>query len=170
MKVLKKLVIALGVLVLVLIIAVFVAGSLMPAERAFTNEIDINVPAERVWEVITDKQRYTEWQTQLDRVEITDDKNWIEYPRTTPEPLKFHLVDDARPKKMEFEYTMGNAMQGRWVGEVTPGPTGVRLKTVDSYKTDGFLMKILMGAFFDLDSFAKEWNGKLKQRAETLNR
>jgi len=27
---------------------------------------------------------------------------------------------------------------------------------------------MLMGAFFDLDSFAKDWNSKLKQRAETL--
>jgi hypothetical protein len=46
----------------------------------------------------------------------------------------------------------------------------VRLKTVDSYKTDGWLMKMLIGAFFDLDEFAKDWNNKLKQRVETLNR
>ena len=65
---------------------------------------------------------------------------------------------------------MGNTMQGRWKGEMTPTANGVRLKTTDSYKTDGWLMKVMLGAFFDLDKFAKDWNNKLKQRAETLDR
>jgi hypothetical protein len=169
MKILKKLFIAAAVLVLASVIGIIAAGLLLPSSRNFTNEIDIDAPAERVWQVVTDKHRYTEWQTQLDRVELIDDKNWIEYPKNAPEPLRFRLLTDARPQSMEFYYTMGDSIHGYWGGEIETTMTGVRLKTVDSYKTDDWLMKILMGAFFDLDGFAKDWNIKLKQRAEALN-
>ena len=65
---------------------------------------------------------------------------------------------------------MGDSIQGHWKGEVVPTATGVKLTTVDSYDTKSWLMKIMMGAFFDLDGFAKDWNNKLKLRAESLDR
>ena len=170
MKVIRKLAIALALVVLVAFLAVLVVGTLLPAEPSFMNEIDIDAPAETVWRVINDRERYTEWQTQLDRVEIIDEKNWVEYAKSAPEPLRFSLAEDARPKSMEFGYSMGDAMHGHWRGEVEPTANGVRLKTTDSYKADGLMMKILMGTFFDLDGFAKDWNNKLKHRVENLDR
>ena len=170
MRILKKLLIAVAAVILVVTLAIVVAGFFVPAERSFSNEIDINAPADRVWGVLTDKKRYTEWQTQLERVEITDDRHWIEYPKDAPEPLSFQLENDSRPWSMEFSYTMGSAMHGHWKGEITPTANGVRIKTTDAYTTSSWLMKMLMGAFFDLDEFAKDWNNKLKQRAETLDR
>lgn len=169
MKILKWLFTALAVLVLAVVIAIFAAAALVPDERSFVNEIDIDAPADKVWAVITDRPRYTEWQTQLDRVEIIDEKSWIEYPKSTPEPLKFCQVSDVRPASMEFEYTMGDSMHGRWRGEITPRPSGVKLKTTDSYHAQGRVTKILMRLFFDFDSFAKEWNGLLKRRVESIS-
>ena len=168
MSIVKKLLIAAMVAGLALVLGVLFAGALIPAERSFENEIAIDATADEVWRVITDKMRYTEWQTQLERVEIIDDANWIEYPKSAPQPLTFKLVNDARPGRMEFSYTMGDSIRGHWIGDVTPTPTGVKLKTVDSYKTDGWMTKILMRAFFDLDSFAKDWNSNLKRRVETV--
>lgn len=170
MRVLKKLVIALAVLVLAAAVTILVAGALTPEERSFTNDVEIDAPAETIWQVITDKRRYTEWQTQLERVEILDAENWIEYPRSAPAPVRFRVISDSRPDGMELEYTMGDYMLGRWKGEMTPAGNGVRLKTVDSYKTEGLAMRILMIAFFDLDRFAKDWNNKLKARSEALAR
>lgn len=170
MRILKKLLIAAAVVILVVTLAIVVAGFLVPAERSFTNEIDINAPPDKVWQVLTDKKRYTEWQTQLERVEITDEQHWIEYPKDAPEPLSFQLEKDSRPASMEFSYSMGNAIHGHWKGEMTPAANGVRLRTTDSYKTNSWLMKLMMAAFFDLDKFAKDWNNKLKQRVETFDR
>ena len=60
-------------MILVVTLAIVVAGFFVPAERSFANEIDINAPADKVWQVLTDKKRYTEWQTQLKpRVETPD--------------------------------------------------------------------------------------------------
>ena len=84
MSILKKLLIAAVVVVLLLAGSVVVAGFFIPAGRSFTNEVNIDAPAEKVWQAITDRERYTEWQTQLERVEIIDDTNWIEYPKSRP--------------------------------------------------------------------------------------
>src|SRR2546422_206653 len=45
--------------------AFVVAGLLIPAERSFTNEVEINAPAEVVWAVVNDRDKYTEWQANL---------------------------------------------------------------------------------------------------------
>jgi uncharacterized protein YndB with AHSA1/START domain len=143
---------------------------LIPEERSFTNDIEINAPAERVWQVIADRSKFTEWQPNLTKVEIVDDKNWTEYPKDSPEPLKFSQAADERPNRMQFGYTMGDTFAGKWTGEITPTASGIRLKTVDSYLAKGWLTKILIYAFFDMDKFAKDWNGKLKQRVESSNK
>ena len=160
--------IAAGTSVFIAAAALAIAAWLLPAERSFTNELDIDAPAEKVWQVLTDKERYTEWQTQLEKVEIVDDANWVEYPVGAPEPLRFRLVSDERPHRMRFGYKMGDSMHGHWEGEVKPQGNGVRLTTVDGYRTEGIMTKLLMATFFDMDAFAKDWNNKLKRRVETL--
>ena len=168
MKVLKLIATGIGLLILLATGAFVVAGIALPNEVSFTNEVEINTPAERIWRVVMDKSKYTEWQTALDRVEIVDDKNWVEYPKDFPEPLRFTLVKDESPSNVEIKYTMG-AVEGFWKGSATPTANGVRLKTIDGYKTDSWFAKILLRAFFDLDTFAKDWNNKLKARVEQIN-
>jgi uncharacterized membrane protein len=170
MKIISYIVAFTGILALAGVIGFFIAGAIIPDTRSFTNEVDIDTPAEKVWEVINDKARFTEWQTQLDKVEVIDDKHWVEYPRGLPDPLKFMLATDERPSKMEFHYTMGKDFAGHWKGEMTPTTTGVRLKTTDSYTTNETLTKVLIYAFFDMENFSKDWNSKLKYRVESLNK
>ncbi len=167
MKIAKFLLIGLGIFLLVCIGAFIVAGLTLPASQSFTNEVEIIAPADKVWDVVTDKKRYPEWQTQLEKIEVTDDKNWVEYPKGSPQPLHFALANDERPGKMEFHYTMGPSISGHWKGELTPTATGVKLRTTDSYQTEGWLTKILIYAFFDMGTFAKDWNEQLKKRVES---
>ncbi len=168
MRFLKWLVVIFLAFGLVLGGAFVTAGLLMRAERTFTNEIEINAPTETVWQVLTDKGRYAEWQDKVEKVEAIDDKNWVEYAKGAPAPLKFSIVSDERPQKMEFHYTMGESYDGRWIGEITPTANGVKLKTIDSNHAKDWFTKIFTGLFFDLDSFGKEWNSKLKQRVENV--
>lgn len=170
MKIVKILLRAVGLLVLLCAIAFVAAGLLIPAERSFTNEIEIDTPAEKVWQVANDRSKYTEWQTNLTRVEVIDEKNWIEYPKDSPEPLKFTLVKDNSPSNVEIRYSMGSSFDGYWKGEVTTTASGIRLKTIDGYVAQGWLTKIMLYLFFDFDKFAKDWNAKLKQRVESLTR
>lgn len=168
MRTFKRLLVAVLLLVLCLLVVFVAAGLTIPSERSFTNEIAIDVPADEVWDVIMDKDRYAEWQTQLERVEVIDSHNWLEYPKGAPDALRFRLVKDERPTSMEFHYTMGDNFSGHWKGEISSTATGVRLKTTDSYRAAGWPTKIMIYTFFDMESFAKDWNSKLKQRAEKL--
>ena len=170
MKVVNVILLAVLAIVVLCIAGFIVAGLVIPAERSFANEIEINVPADVVWHVINDRSKYTEWQTNLTRIEVVDDKNWIEYPKDSPEPLRFSLAKDERPTRMEFNYTMGESFGGKWRGEVALTSSGVKLKTEDSYSAKGWVTKILIATFFDMDKFAKDWNERLKQRAESLSR
>lgn len=165
-----KLLVGIFVAVLGLIaVAFFAAVILMPSERNFANEVEINAPPEKIWNVILDKERYTEWQTAINKVEKIDERNWIEHPKDAPEPIKFTIAKDARPETMEFHYTMGDSFNGHWKGEMTPTTAGVKLRTTDSYKVEGAIAKVFVGIFFDINTFAKDWNSKLKARVESLN-
>lgn len=170
MRLLKTALLVIGVAFFLLAAAFILAGFLIPEGQSFENDIEINASAEEVWQVITDKESYTSWQTEIDKVEKIDDRNWIEYPKNVPEPMRFSLAKDERPKSMEFHYTMGDSFAGHWKGEITPTANGVRLKTTDSYSTSGWLTKIMIYMFFDLNSFARDWNVKLKERVETLSK
>jgi len=170
MKIVKILLFAVMALILFVTTAFVAAGLLVPESRSFANEIEINAPADVVWQVINDRGKYTEWQTNLTKVDIVDDKNWVEYPKDSPEPLKFSLAKDERPNGMEFDYTIGASFAGKWTGELTQTSWGSKLKTVDSYSAKGWVTKILIYAFFDMKVFSRDWNNKLKQRAESLNR
>ena len=169
MKVLQVIFGAIGILVLLFVIAFVVLGAALPATQSYANEVEIHATADKVWEVINDRKKFPEWQDQLLRVEIIDDKSWLEYLKNSDEPLRFTLATDNRPSKMEFHYTMGDQFAGHWSGEITPTANGVRLKTNDSYVTERTISKILVYTFFDIDAFAKEWNAKLKERVESLN-
>ena len=169
MRIVKILQLAVGLLIVLTAFCFLAAGLLIPVERSFTNEIEIKASAEKVWQVVTDRDKYTEWQTNLTKVEVIDDKSWIEYPRDSPEPLNFSVGKDDRPGSMAFEYTMGNSFEGTWHGYITKTTSGVHLETRDAYLAKGWITKILVYLFFDFDKFAKDWNGKLKQRVESLN-
>ncbi len=169
MRILQIIFGSIGVLVLIGVTGFFIGGSMLPSAQSFPNEIEINAPADKVWAVINDRERYIEWQDQIERVEISDDKHWNEYLKTTGEPLKFTLAEDHRPLRMEFHYTMGDQFAGHWRGEVIPTANGVRLKTIDSYEAQSRLTRLMIYGFFDLDEFAKEWNAKLKARVEGLD-
>jgi uncharacterized membrane protein len=157
-------------LVGLLFAAFLIAGLLVPSERSSVNEVEIEAPPERVWQVMEERSKYAEWQTNLTKVEVIDEKNWVEYPKDSPDPLKFTETRDERPRQMEFAYTMGSSFAGKWSGDATPSASGTHLKTTDSYSADGWLTKILVYMFFDYDKFAKDWNNKLKQRVEQQNR
>ena len=82
MKILKYLLIALVAIVLLCMAAFVVAGTVIPAGQSFENEVEINAPADKVWQVLNDPKRYAEWQTQITKVEMIDDHNWVEYLKT----------------------------------------------------------------------------------------
>jgi uncharacterized protein YndB with AHSA1/START domain len=163
---LKLVVIGLVILVVVIAVALTSAAIVIPKNKTFTQEIEINASREVIWKVLNDKANYPEWQDQLTRVEIRDSKNWIEYTKQS-DPIEFTEVASEEPVSLRLSYKMGPSYKGTWTGELRRiAPDKTILRTTDTSEVDSVAVKIMMAVFFDIEDFAKDWNQKLKKRAE----
>ncbi len=170
MKTWKVIPFALGTLFLLIVAGIAAIGFLVPAERSYANTVEINAPIEKVWQVITDKPRFPEWHPYMKKVEIKDDSHWIESSDDDTEPWKFSVVKDAKPDRLEIQFSVKDALSGKWVGDASATETGTRLKTVDSERIDNPLTRIITFLFIDRDKYAKGWNSSLKAQVEKLGR
>lgn len=168
MKILKKLALAFSALVLIFGIIFVALGLILPDEILKKNEIAINSKPETVWQVINDREKFGEWAPNLEKVEIIDERKWREFPRGSDRPVIFEKVNAEKFSKYEIKYEMENLMAGEWRGTLEKTGNGTLLTTEDKLIHKSWFGKILMPLFFDLDSFAKEFNEKLKERAEGL--
>ena len=150
------------ILLVVLAVAFAVAAIVIPGEKSFTQETEINASREAVWEVLNDKAKYPEWQDQLTKVEIKDAKNWTEFTQNT-DPIEFTETSSEENVSLKLSY------KGTWTGELRRiSPDKTILRTTDTSEVSSVVMKVMMAMFFDIEDFAKDWNQKLKKRAETL--
>ena len=166
----KKLLYILGGIVLVVVLAFVAAGVIIPSERSFTQVTEIEASPETVWAVLNDREKYLEWQDQLTKIEITDETHWTEYPKNA-DPLKLTITGRDEGRSMDITYSMDNGFEGSWRGELSPrGEQRTLIRTTDKMVTNGWIMKIMMAMFFDIEDFAKDWNQKLKKRCEDEER
>jgi uncharacterized protein YndB with AHSA1/START domain len=168
MKVLKILATTAAVIVIVLAIGYLIMGYTLPDETVVRTEFDVAAPPEKVWQALTEHQKYPEWAPNVARVEIVSDKQWKEYLKDSPDPINFSVVSEKPAGQMEISYTMGEFFEGHWKGEITPTPTGARVLAEDRMRAKSWATRIMMYPFFDLNEFVKTWNAKLKERAESL--
>lgn len=165
---LKKIVIAFASIVLIIGLVFVALGLFLPNEVVVNNEVEINASPEKVWQVVDDKEKYAEWGPNLIKIEIINDKKWKEFIKGNDEPIVFEAVNIQKPDKYEVKYSMGNIMNGEWRGDFNKTEKGTLLKTEDKIIHTSWGGKIFMPLFFDLDKFAKQFNQRLKQRAESL--
>jgi len=124
--------------------------------------------AKGVWQALTDREKYPEWAPNVIRVEVVSDTEWREWIHDSEDPLVFTVIDQQPPNHMEAKYTMGDFFEGHWKGDIKATPAGAHVLAEDRMRAKTWAGKIMMYPFFDLKEFVNTWNGKLKQRAESL--
>ena len=154
-----------------IIVLAFVAlGLLIPNEKSFTQETEINASPETVWKVLNDRKSYPVWQDKLESVEIKDDKTWIEVTKDAG-PIDFKIVRSEKPQLLELHYSTQSGVAGEWIGELKAVSKSKTIVTTrDKSIVNSWIAKIFMSMFFDIEDFAKDWNKKLKARAESLEK
>ncbi len=168
MKLVKILITFVLGLVCLLGIGFLAGGLLIPNEKSFTQETEINASRETVWKVLNDREKYPEWQDKLDSVEIKDEKNWVEVTKDAG-PIDFKIVRSEEPKLLELHYSTQSGVAGEWIGELKEvGESKTIVTTRDKSIVNSWIAKIFMSAFFDIEEFAKDWNKKIKARAESI--
>ena len=161
----------LGVLLSIVIVGSIVAIMAIPHKRELNQETEINASRQVIWEVLNDKEKYTEWQDAIKKVEVKDENNWTEITAEGEQVIEFTKTMSKKPEGMGLEYKIGETMKGTWRGELKRlGPNKTMLRTKDTSEVSSAVTKVMMAIFFDFEGFAKEWNQKLKKRSEEIQK
>jgi carbon monoxide dehydrogenase subunit G len=166
MKIIKKLAIGLLLLIVTLGIVFITLGLFLPDEIIVTKETQINAPPETVWQVMDEQEKYQEWMPNVEKVEVINENKWKEHLKDSEVPIIFETVNLQKPERYELKYQMENLMDGGWVGNLEKTEYGTLLKTEDKITHKSWIGKIMMPLFFNLETFAENFNQQLKKRAE----
>lgn len=96
---------------------------------------------EKLWKIITDNSNYS-WRSDLSKIEIVDDKHFIEYAKNNY-PTYFTIISKQKLKEYQFEIENTN-IKGKWTGlfkELSNG--SMELDFTEEIETNNFIMKLL---------------------------
>lgn len=102
---------------------------------------EFNCDIEKLWNIITDNTNYT-WRSDLSKIEIIDDKHFIEYAKNNY-PTYFTITSKENLKEYRFDIENTN-IKGKWTGifkELSNG--SVELDFTEEIETNNIIMKLL---------------------------
>lgn len=102
---------------------------------------EFNCDIEKLWNIITDNTKYA-WRTDLSKIEITDDKHFIEYTKSNY-PTYFTITSKVNLKEYKFDIENTN-IKGKWIGIFNKLDNGkVVLDFTEEIETKNYIMKLL---------------------------
>ena len=128
----KKTAIVVAALVLAVIVAVAGIGWLLPAEHVASGEMTLPAAPDRVFQAISDVNRYPAWRPSVTRVDVlaTDPLRWREHEGG--DAITFEMVDSSRPQRLHVRIADADLpFGGSWTYTLTPAGTGTRLQITE---------------------------------------
>lgn len=101
-------------------------------------------PAEQVWAVVTDLDRW-QWRSDLEGLERTGPDTFTEYAKGGF-PTRFTVTCRREPVKWAFDLENAN-MSGSWTGEFQAVPEGTRVTFTESLTPKKGWMKLLVKGY-----------------------
>lgn len=102
---------------------------------------EFNFGIEKLWDIITDNTKYA-WRSDLSKIEIIDDKHFIEYAKNNY-PTYFTITAKEYIKEYKFDIENTN-IKGKWIGIFKKLENGnVLLDFTEEIETNNFIMKLL---------------------------
>lgn len=102
---------------------------------------EFSCSAEDLWGIITNNTDYT-WRSDLSRIEIIDDKHFVEYTKNN---FPAHFTITAKRQYEEYRFDIENAnIKGKWIGLFRKLPNGnTELDFTEEIVTHNPVMKLL---------------------------
>ena len=102
---------------------------------------EFNCDIEKLWNIITDNTKYA-WRSDLSKIEIIDDKHFIEYAKNNY-PTYFTIISKEKLKEYKFDIE-NTKINGKWIGIFKKLDNGnVLLDFTEEIETTNFVMKVL---------------------------
>lgn len=96
---------------------------------------------EKLWNIVTDNTKYA-WRSNLSKIEILDDKHFIEYAKNKY-PTYFTITSKVNLKEYKFDIENTN-IKGKWIGIFKKlDNDNVLLDFTEEIETNNFVMKLL---------------------------
>ncbi len=110
-----------------------------------TIKVSFNCNIGRVWEIVTSLTDYS-WRSDLDKIEIIDDKRFIEYSK---DGFATTFTVTAKEQYRRWEFNLDNKnISGHWIGIFTSnGDKQTTIEFTEVVTAKKFFMKPLLKAF-----------------------
>lgn len=96
---------------------------------------------EQVWNIVTNNDNYS-WRSDLDRIEIVDDKKFVEY---TKEGFFTTFTITCKEEGKRYEFDMENKnMKGHWTGIFESGDGEVIIDFTEDVKAKNPIMNLFL--------------------------
>ena len=102
---------------------------------------EFNCDIEKLWNIITDNTNYN-WRSDLSKIEIIDDKHFIEYAKNNYSTY-FTITSKENLKEYKFDIENTN-IKGKWTGIFKKLSNGnIELDFTEEIETNNIIMKLL---------------------------
>lgn len=119
---------------------------------------------EKLWDIITDNTKYS-WRSDLSKIEIVDDKHFIEYAKNNY-PTYFTITSKISFKEYKFDIENTN-IKGKLTGIFIKSDNGkVLLDFTEEIETNNIIMKLLAKPY--LKSRQKRYMKDLEKRIKQV--
>ncbi len=123
---------------------------------------------EKLWDIITDNTKYS-WRSDLSKIEIVDDKHFIEYAKNNY-PTYFTITSKISFKEYKFDIENTN-IKGKWTGIFIKSDNGkVLLDFTEEIETNNIIMKLLAKPYLKSQQkrYMKDLEKRIKQVIDKL--
>ena len=106
-----------------------------------TSNIKALIPCElrKVWNLILDIENYGAWRSDLSKIEIISDKQFIEYTRDGY-PTTFSITNVELYRRWEFDMENSN-MTGHWIGIFTDNGNETEINFTECVEAKKWFMR-----------------------------
>jgi uncharacterized protein YndB with AHSA1/START domain len=126
---LRWIILVLAVLIFFLV-AVALAGAMLPPQHSVTRTIMLKQPPEAVWQAITDHGKEPEWRHDVVSVTKLADRNGhalVEEKYKNGDSMKIETVETQPPTRLVRDVVDNSMFTGRWTYTLTPIPEGTSI-------------------------------------------
>jgi uncharacterized protein YndB with AHSA1/START domain len=169
---LRWIIVVLAVLAFFLV-AVALAGAMLPQQHSVTRTIMLKQPPEAVWAGITDHANEPQWRNDVVSVTRLADRNGhqlVEEKYKNGDSLKIETVESQPPTRLARDVVDNPIFSGRWTYTLTPESSGTRISISETGTVPNpvfrLVSRFVIGHTTALDRFLANLAGKFGEKAE----
>jgi len=145
-----------------LLVAVALAGAMLPKEHTVTRSVVVQQSPQEVWAVITEYASEPKWRRDLASVNRLADRNGhelVEERYKNGELLKIETMESQPPTKLVRDVVDNPIFSGRWTYQIAPEKDGTRVTITEQGRVPNpvfrFVSRFVIGHTTSLDRYLR---------------